>query len=125
MKNQVRVLVKKWLKVKAKLDKISAKEKNIRQQLGDLLAIHDFKKVTITVDGQKISLTRNERWSISKNDVLELKDELPQDIFNECFNSSYSIKKTAVDSVPEEYAATIKEHVTVKDSPLSVRVKDL
>ena len=125
MKSQLHTLVKKWLKTKAKLDKVSAKEKNLRQQLYDLLAMNDFKKAAAIVDGQKISLTRNERWSISKNDVLELKDALPQDIFTECFNSSYSIKKTAVDSVPEEYAATIKEHVTVKDSPLSVRVKDL
>jgi len=116
----------KWYKAKRKLQKIQAKEKGLRDQIEAILVKQNKDKEVFTSDDTQITFTRNQHYSIPKAAIPDIKINIPKDTFNDLFTTSYTLKKAVYDNMKDsDCQKVVKKHLTIKPSPLSVKVKEL
>ena len=117
-------LSKKWRKTKSKLQKVQAKEIDLRLQIDLLLAQGKLSTVAVIDDMDKITFTRAENYSIPKAAIPDIKGNIPKETFDDTFTISYKIKPAVYDKLSGDCKDVIKKHLTIKPAPLRVTVKE-
>jgi len=124
---QIQQLTNKWRKAKSKLQRVQAKEQDLRLQLNAILTKLGNDKMIIQLEEtqEKVTFTRNKNYSIPKASIPDIKTRIPETTFNEAFTTSYKLKPAVYNSLSGKCKQAITDHLTIKDSPLSITIKEL
>lgn len=115
----------KWLKAKKQLQKATAKEWNLRQQVETQMIKAKEDKHIYLVGDENITFTRRKNYSIPKAAIVDIQTRIPKDVFNSAFTTSYKLKAAVYDNLSGDCKKAITDHLTIKDSPLSVSIKEI
>ncbi len=124
-KELINKLTKKWLKTKSKLQKVQAKERHLRLQLDEQLSMSNLDNLKLNSPEQKISLTRKKNYSIPAAAMVDIKANIPAQVFTNLFTTSYRIKPAVYNELSGNCKNIVKGHLTIKDAPLSITVKEV
>ncbi len=123
---KIEIITEKLFKTRTKLAKVRAKEENLRYQLDQLLAKTNKQTEKVTLDNnQTMTLTRRENYSIPKASIPDIKNNIPETVFNDLFTTSYKLKTAVYNNLSGECKETVKKHQVIKPAPLGVTVKDI
>ena len=124
MKDTLKTLTTKWKKAKAKLQKIQAKELDLRMQMDLLMAGKGELTAKVTYGSENVNLKRNLNYSIPAASYVDLKSKLDKEIFKDTFSVAYKIKPAVYEKMSGKNKEIIDEHLTIKASPLSATIKE-
>lgn len=124
-KATIESLTKQWRKAKAKLQKFEAKEFDLRFQIDSLMELKHQTKVKTVLDNEEINFTRSSNYSIPKAAIPDIQSRIPKKTFNDAFTISYKLKTSVYNNLSGSCKKAIKDHLTIKDAPLKVSVKEL